>query len=223
MAMTKIQLNLAGWLSIILALTYVPILIITVLMTVQGFEQGIKQAREQASGRATEQTTVQNPDVLRLNLMFSLVCLGLFVYIMIQLKILLNSRFQFHDVDTIILILIALLIVSTIVSTISILLLLGSAGAKTVATIIVSIISAVMAIFYGIFEIIFSRRILHLSDNLFGLLKPYSYTAMAGGICMVTVILAPLAIIVGIVNYVILGMIFFGATEGLSPIEEKNV
>jgi len=210
MSMTKIQLNLAGWLSIILAITYIPILIITIFMTVQGIEHGI----EQATGRATEQTTEKNPYAL-LNLILGLVCLGLFVYIMIQLKILLNSRFQFHNVDIIILILIVLFIVSTI----PLLLLLGSSETNMVA----NILSLVVVILHGIFEIIFARKILHLSDNLFGLLKPFSYTAMAGGICMVTVILSPLAIIIGIVNYVILGMIFFEAAERLSPIENNNV
>jgi hypothetical protein len=54
---------------------------------------------------------------------------------------------------------------------------------------------------------------MRLSNNLYGLLKPFSYTNIVSGICFITFILAPLGIIAGAVADVILGVIFFRAAE----------
>jgi hypothetical protein len=135
----------------------------------------------------------------------TLVSLGLFLYVIIFLKKLLNYRFQFHEVD----IYISLLIWGNVILEIFSLLSLGSRGFEW----LMNILSIVSFIVFGILAIIFATRLLRLSGNLYGLLKPFSYTNIVSGICFITVLLAPLGIIAGAVADVILGVIFFRAAE----------
>lgn len=58
-----------------------------------------------------------------------------------------------------------------------------------------------------------TTRLLRLSGNLYGLLKPFSYTQIVSGICFITVFLSPVGIIAGAAADVILGVIFFRAGE----------
>jgi hypothetical protein len=59
----------------------------------------------------------------------------------------------------------------------------------------------------------FATRLLRLSGNLYGLLKPFSYTQILCGICFIMVILLPVGVIADAVADVILGVIFFRAAE----------
>jgi hypothetical protein len=58
-----------------------------------------------------------------------------------------------------------------------------------------------------------TTRLLRLSGNLYGLLKPFSYTQIVSGICFITVFLPLVGIVAGAVADVILGVIFFRAAE----------
>jgi hypothetical protein len=82
------------------------------------------------------------------------------------------------------------------------------------------ILSIIAFIFFGILSIMFAKRLLRLSGNLYGLLKPFCYITIVSGICFITVFLAPVGIIAGAVTDVILGVIFFRAAEQPLPIEE---
>jgi hypothetical protein len=66
---------------------------------------------------------------------------------------------------------------------------------------------------FGILSIMFGTRLLRLSGDLYGLLKPFCYVTIGSGICLVTVFLLPVAILTGAVADVILGVIFFRAAE----------
>jgi hypothetical protein len=76
-------------------------------------------------------------------------------------------------------------------------------GTLTVAALIV----------FGILSIMFGTRLLRLSGNLYGLLKPFCYVTIGSGICLVTIFLLPVAITAGAIADVILGVIFFRAAE----------
>jgi hypothetical protein len=76
-SITKEQLNLAGWLSVIKAAVSIPLTGMSIFLGA-------------VSGTGTKVVFA----------MLTLVSLGLFVYIFSSLKRLLNSRFKFHDVDT---------------------------------------------------------------------------------------------------------------------------
>jgi hypothetical protein len=179
---TKGQLTLAGWLSITNAAVTIPIVILSVFMAVKG-----------GSGAKITQVVL------------TLISLGLFVYVFSSLKRLLNFLFQFHDVDTYILLLIWGNVGFSILGALS----LGSGKLETV----VSVLSVVAFIAFGILFMIFAIRILRLSDNLFGLLKPFSYISIGTGICFATLVLFPLGLIGSIASDVILGIIFFKEAE----------
>lgn len=133
----------------------------------------------------------------------TLISLGLFVYIFLSLRKFLNSRLRFHDVDTNITVLIWVNVVISILSILS----LSSSQLETAF----GLLTFFAIIPWGIIYIVFAIRLLRLSDDLFGLLRPFSYTSIASGLCFTTVILIPLGLILGAVADVILGMIFFKA------------
>jgi hypothetical protein len=189
MTITKGQLNVAGWLSIANALFAIPSIAMSwFLETTEGTGAKVSQA------------------------VLTVVGLGLFLYIISSLKRLLNSRFQFHDVD----IYISLLIWGNVILVALSLLSLGSRGLERT----MSILSVMAFIFFGILSIMFATRLLRLSGNLYGLLKPFSYTQIVSGICLITVFLLPVGIIAGAVADVILGVIFFRAAEVPPSAEE---
>jgi hypothetical protein len=182
MSITKEQLNLAGWLSITNAIFAIPSIAMSwFLDSIGGAGAKLSQA------------------------ILTLVSLGLFLYVIIFLKKLLNYRFQFHEVD----IYISLLIWGNVILAVFSLLSLGSRGFEW----LMDILSIVSFIIFGILAIMFATRLLRLSNNLYGLLKAFCYITIASGICFITVFLAPVGIIVGAVADVILGVIFFRAAE----------
>ena len=182
MTITKGQLNLAGWLSITNAIFAIPSIAMSwFLDTIGGAGAKLSQA------------------------ILTLVSLGLFLYVIISLRKLLNYRFQFHEVD----IYISLLIWGNVVLAILSLLSLGS-GKIDFEMNILSIISFIV---FGILAIMFATRLLRLPGNLYNLLKPFCYITIVSGICFITVFLSPVGIIAGAVTDVILGIIFFRAAE----------
>jgi hypothetical protein len=63
----------------------------------------------------------------------------------------------------------------------------------------------------AVLSIIFGVKLLRLQDDLFGLLRPFAYVTIAAGVCFVTILLAPLGLVVDAVSNVILGVIFLRA------------
>jgi len=189
MAITKEQLNLAGWLSITSALFAIPSMVMSWFLE-----------STEGSGAKVSQVILTAVD------------LGLFLYVMSSLKKLLNSRFRFHDVD----IYISLLIWGNVILCILSILSIGSVRLEFVFR----YLSMIALIIFGILSIMFATRLLRLSGNLYGLLKPFSYAQIVCGICFITVFLFPAGILAGAVADVVLGVIFFRAAEQpLSTIE----
>jgi ABC-type proline/glycine betaine transport system permease subunit len=182
MAITKKQLDLAGWCSITNALIAIPSLAMSwFLDTVKGIGPRLSQAVLTVAG------------------------LGLFLYVIYSFRKLLNGRFKFHDVD----IYISLMIWGNVVLAIIGLLSLGTDKLES----FMEILTVAALIAFGILSIMFASRLLRLSENLYGLLKPFSYTQIVSGICLVTVFLLPVAILAGAIADVVLGVIFFRAAE----------
>jgi hypothetical protein len=182
MTITKRQLTLAGWLSMTSAIFVIPSIAMSWFLDEMG-----------GAGAKLSQTIL------------TLVSLGLFLYIIISLRKLLNYRFQFHKVD----IYISLLIWENVILSAFSLLALGSQGFES----LMNILSMVSFIIFGILAIMFGTRLLQFPGNLYGLLKPFCYTTIASGICYITVFLAPVGIVVGAVSDVVLATIFFRAAE----------
>ena len=187
--MTKEKLNLTGWLSITNAIFAIPSVAMYLFLG-----------------------TIVGPGAKLAQAILTLVSVGLLVYILTSLRKLLNSRFQFHDVD----IYISLLIWGNVVLSILSLFALESELFEWA----MGILSTIALIFQGIILIMFATRLLRLPGNLYGLVKPYSYTSIVSGVCAITIILFWAAMIAGAVADAILGIIFFRAAEQPPPTTE---
>ena len=69
------------------------------------------------------------------------------------------------------------------------------------------------AMIMGILGIVYSRRLLRMKGNLNGYLKPLVYTYMAGSICFLLVVFAPVGLVLGRAADVILALAFFKGEE----------
>jgi len=188
MAITKKQLDLAGWCSITNALIAIPSLAMSwFLETMKGIGPRLSQA------------------------VLTVVGLGLFLYVIYSLRRLLNGRFKFHDVD----IYISLMIWGNILLAVLSLL---SLGTDKLESFMEAVMMAALIVF-GILSIMFATRLLRLSNNLYGLLKPFCYLTIGSGICLITVFLLPVAILAGAIADVVLGVTFFRAAEQTPPDE----
>jgi hypothetical protein len=187
--MTKGRLTRGGWISIANGLFTVPAVGMSFYL---GSDEGIGTAMAQA--------------------LLTLVSLGLFLYILSTLRLLLNVRFRFHEVD----VFISYLMWGNLSLSLFHLLTLITREFEWA----VGVLSVIAYIFFGILSILFATRLLKLPGGLYGLLKPFSYLSLLSGICFVSVMLLPVGILVGAASDVVLGVIFFrAAEEPLSPDE----
>lgn len=191
--MTKQTLNIAGWLSLIYAVTTIPIFVL------YWFAENLAGV---TGGKLIES-------------ILSVVSLFLFVFLCLRFKRLLNERFNFNKVDDLIRVIIG---INALLSGFD-LIVKTSQSLKTFNL----IVSVICLVILGVLGIVFAIRLLDLPNSLFGFLKPYCITYMASSFLIGTVILAPLGLIVGAASSVLLGMIFFKAAEeqdsqGLSPV-----
>lgn len=131
------------------------------------------------------------------------------LFLLRTLRQLLNTRFRFHAVDDYI----SVLIWGNIVTSAFTLLSLELSGIEETA----SIVSVSAFIFFGVVSIMVSMRLRRLNDSLFGLLKPFCYTTLAMGICFTTILLIPLGVVLGAASDIILGTVFFRASEQPTP------
>jgi len=182
MSITKEQLQFAGWLAIVSAF----VTFIVFVMTLKN---------------VTEAKAIK--------VLLILISVGSFVYVFLSLRKMLNIRFEFHDVDTLISVLIGSNVVLSALNIVS----LGYSELES----ILSGFFVVAFILFAILYIIFAIRMLRLTDNLYGLLKPFSYTSIATGICFASIIMIPFGLIASSVSDIILGIIFFRAAQFFNP------
>lgn len=185
MPITTKQLKLLGWLAIVSAVIAIPNFVSAVLLA-------------KTPGIGVKCTI----------LMLDLTDTGLYVYIVLNFKQWLNSQFQFHEVDTYIFILVIGAIVLSLFNMLQFFVEFTGQTKMIMAT-----FQLVIVVVLGIIGVIFGVKLLHLPDNLYGLLRPLSYLWIASSSCLVTVILAPLALIISVVECIILAMIFFRAAK----------
>jgi len=80
----------------------------------------------------------------------------------------------------------------------------------------------VVLVALGIIQAQFGYRLLKLSDDLGGLLRPFCYANMATGIFLASVILMPLSIFVSAVSDLMLATIFFNISRQAENDELKK-
>ena len=188
MNISAARLNVAAWLSITTAVLTIPILMLSVAI-----ETGVELGRFPAfAARAT-------------NGLLTVCSAALFVYVFSTLRVLLEERYSFHSTSGLLRFLIGMNVLLGGLSVIGIL----SPAIDNVA----DWLSMIAIIPFGICFIGLGIKLLRLPQNLHGMLKPFSYTAIASGFCFATILFIPIAVLVGAANDIILAIIFFRESE----------
>jgi hypothetical protein len=139
---------------------------------------------------------------------------GIAVYILIMFKDLLNKRYNYHDIDTLIAVSIWWNVVFQIIS-----LIFGSIGMvmgpkySMGLTLLMLAFFPIYMIVMGIVDIMIATRLLKIKESLNDIFKVFIYVTLIAGILEVSVLLSPLALILVPVSCVVLGMIFLREKE----------
>lgn len=181
-ALNEQSLNLAGWLSVIFAVLHIPYTIYVVLVDI----------------------TEQNVLSVYLTGVLDTILLAMYVYVMIIFRRLLNQKASFHDLDT----LITILIWATIAVWFFGLVTLPFIGSESLA-----IAAVVFLILLGILTVVYGVKLLSCDDALFGHLKMLAYLNIAGGILAGSVVLAVIAPIATAAAAVVAALVFFKSSK----------
>lgn len=194
--MNNKQYKTAGWLSILVAVVFVPKFIMNFFFEVIAHK-------------------LKFPGVYLLDVFIIVVLTAIYVYLLLSMRLLLNERFNFFDVDMLIKISCWLLIAAAAISILDdIFKTVGMFGSK-LSTLRIILIVAFFSVFFimGIVSILFGIKLLRLKGDLFGMLKIYVYTTIAGGVCLVSILLFPLSLVIVVATYILEGIIFLRAAE----------
>jgi hypothetical protein len=174
--------SFAGWLAITKVIISIPILILSVFF--EGKPVGF------------------------MNMVFAISAFAFLIidiYLFWLFKELLNDRFEFHETDQLIYLIILANIIFGVIN------MFGWVFFDIRN--IVKIIMMVLFVPVGALLIYFGYKLLRLKDSLFSLLKPYAYTTIASGICCITLIFIFFGLLIGMAAGIIMGIIFIRSAE----------
>jgi len=120
------------------------------------------------------------------------------------LRTFLNERYEFHGVDS----LIPLLVISGIVFGLALIctkLFLGDTESM--------ILMFSLGIPLGVISMLFGYRLLAVNSTISGYKKPFAYSHLIAPICFLSVVLAPIGLILLIVTETLLALIFFSSDK----------
>jgi len=194
--MNNKRYKLAGWLSIFVAIIFMPKFIVNIVFEV------IAQR-------------LHFPGIYMFDAFIIILLTMIYVFLLLTFRLLLNERFNFFEVDNLIIITIWCLIVSNFIVILDdIFKTLGILGSEfSPLKIILFILFFSVFFLLGIISILFAVKLLRLKGDLFGMLKVYVYTTIAGGVCLVSIVLFPLSLIIVVATYILEGIIFLRAAE----------
>jgi hypothetical protein len=139
---------------------------------------------------------------------------GLGVYVLLMFRKLLNERYNYHGIDTLIIISIwwGILFQISSLGLKAYAIVLGLEPRLTLALIYLSFFAVAM-LTIGVVDILIAVRLLKIKDKLNDLLRALAYITIIAGILEASIVLSPLALILVPVTCVILGMIFLREKE----------
>ena len=188
--MERDNYTMAGWAVLGSVALFVPVMGLLVYGDIQNY------------GATKDGLTGQN--LLPLVVLLDLASKALMIYAYLKFRELLNTRYDFHAVDR----LIPILIVVGVIT---------GALAYTTRAFEASVSSMVMGVttglIMGVLGIVYTRRLLCMSGNLNGYLKPLAYTYLAASICFLVVVFAPVGLILFRAADIILALVFFKGEE----------
>ena len=190
------RFKFAGWISIFVAIIFMPKFILSLIFEIIAYKS-------------------HSPGIYMLDAFLTIPLTIAYVYLLITFRFLLNERYNFHDVDKLITISYICLIITGFITILDdVFKMLGIIGQSfTPLKIILLVVFFSVFVIMGIVSIIYAVKLLRLKDDLFGMLKIYVYTTIAGGVCLVSIVMLPLSLIIVVATYIIEGIIFLRAAE----------
>ncbi len=187
----------AGWLSIAAAVLFPLAFVVSIIQGLVGI------ARFDYTG-----PTIGPSDLLFI--LFTIFS----IYALIMFRRMLNERYNFHDIDLLITLSIWWGILFQVVS-ISYRLIMIILWPVPQAVYTLSSLGVLVLFFPigGVIDIIMAVRLLRGKDKFNEMIAALAYLNMASGICMATVLFAPLTLIVMPIWWAILGMVFLREKE----------
>ncbi len=127
-----------------------------------------------------------------------------------RFKQLLNERYEFHRVDTLIIFIIfGSMILTSIGLFVRTMNTLGIIPSDSInLSVIFTSLVIILSIPLAVAGIVFGLKLLKLERGLSGLLKPLAYTQIVASICLASIILMPLGLVFMIAFQIMLGIVF---------------
>jgi hypothetical protein len=174
----------AGWVTIINAIATIPVLATNILLEV---------------------ISPQFPGVNFLLILSTTIIILVNTFIYYKFKELLNSRFQFHAADNLILLII---LANVLIGFFNI---LGFMFPPI--QMVIKIIIMILLVPFGFSFIAYAVQLLKLKNDLFGFLKPYAYVTIAVGVCVMTIFLFIFGVLIGVAGGIMQGLILLKSSE----------
>ena len=167
----------AGWLSITIAVLTLPSSFMHLMIDIKKMSQ-----------------------LIQVSTLLDLVILCLGIYVLLKLRSWLNETYDFHDVDSIILMIV---IGNVVVMPMAVAARILNFGESYYYLIPVYCVIAALSVL----TIVFSARFLRVDGDMRGLKKPIAYIGIAIAICFLTFILIPRGIVLGAAYNLLIGLV----------------
>lgn len=191
--MEENKYKLAGWLAIVQAVLF-PV----------GIVIGIAEA-----GIAAAVFDIRRPFVGPADLLM-IVFTAIGVYTLLMFRRLLHERYDYHELDLLILISIWWAIVFQAVGLgLTVILQIMWPVDKILFVIVYLVFMTAAMVSIGIVDILIAVKLLKVKERFSEYIRGLAYITMVAGICEVTVLLSPLALVLIPVSAIVLALIFF--------------
>lgn len=136
------------------------------------------------------------------------------VYALYLFRRLLNERYEFRELNTLILMAIGLQVIFQVGGFI-LKLAVAAVWSETelAATVVLLGFVGLCSLTFGIVDILIASRLLRQSERFSDLIRWFAYLTMVGGVCEVTIVLVPVALLLVPVVCILLGLILLRANE----------
>jgi hypothetical protein len=136
------------------------------------------------------------------------------IYVLIKFRQLLNERYNFHAINTLITLVIGWSIIFQVVSLlVRILFAIFWPVDESLVIFLWLPIMVISLIAIGVLDLFIAARLLKQKEKFTDLINAFAYVTLVAGICELTILLAPVALILVPVTNVVLGMIFLREKE----------
>ncbi len=195
--MEENKYRLAGWLAVVQAILF------PIMFLIGAIEAGIAQGVFHFKGQFI------GPSDL-VGVVFTIIA----IYTLLRFRALLNERYNYHDLDLLVTISIAWLVVFQVLGlAIGLASMILSPVDEVVQVVVLAVFFTAAMVSIGIVDILIAVKLLKVRDVFGDYIRTYGYISMIAGICEVTVFLTPLALLMVPVSAVVLALIFFRDQE----------